>query len=51
MTVAPTSTPTAEPAIRALVERWGGRLEVDSAPGQGTRVRVLLPALPTLEPA
>jgi signal transduction histidine kinase len=31
---------------RALVEGWGGRLEVDSAEGLGTTVRITLPLAP-----
>jgi two-component system, NtrC family, nitrogen regulation sensor histidine kinase NtrY len=29
--------------VRRLVESWGGRIEVESGPGQGTRVTVQLP--------
>ena len=29
---------------RSIVEHHGGRLEIESQEGQGTRVRVLLPA-------
>ncbi len=29
---------------RGLVESWGGRLDVESEPGEGTTVKVLLPA-------
>ncbi len=29
---------------RGMVESWGGRLDVETAPGEGTSVRVLLPA-------
>jgi len=32
------------PLAQGLVELHGGRLEIESAPGAGTRVRVLLPA-------
>jgi signal transduction histidine kinase len=31
---------------RDWMQRWGGRLEVDSEPGQGTTVRMVLPLLP-----
>jgi putative PEP-CTERM system histidine kinase len=29
---------------RALIERWGGRLDIDSRPGHGTTVRISLPS-------
>lgn len=35
--------------VRRLVDRLNGRLEVDSAPQQGTRFTVLLPLLPTTQ--
>jgi two-component system sensor histidine kinase HydH len=31
------------PLVRRVVERLGGKVEVDSAPGQGTAVRLYLP--------
>jgi two-component system NtrC family sensor kinase len=34
-----------------IVESWGGRLEVESAPGRGTTVRLLLPAAPEIAAA
>lgn len=37
--------------VRPLVERAGGGLRVDSAPGNGTEVTMMLPLLATLEPA
>ncbi|MBM3269258.1 MAG: PAS domain S-box protein [Candidatus Sericytochromatia bacterium] len=36
---------------RKLVELHGGSISIFSAPGQGTRVTVLLPALPPVQPA
>ncbi|WLT32163.1 sensor histidine kinase [Geothrix sp. PMB-07] len=33
-------------SLKAMVEEGGGRLEVESAPGQGTRFRILVPRLP-----
>ena len=33
------------PSIKAMVEASGGRLEVSSEPGQGTRFRILMPRL------
>jgi signal transduction histidine kinase len=35
--------------VRARAERFGGRLEVDAAPGRGTEIRVAIPL--TSEPA
>jgi signal transduction histidine kinase len=32
------------PLVRRVLERLGGRVEVDSAPGRGTRVRLILRA-------
>lgn len=32
--------------VRALVDRHGGRIDIDSRPGEGTRVRVALPVDP-----
>jgi PAS domain S-box-containing protein len=32
--------------VYGIVQRWGGRIELDSAPGAGTRVRIALPRLP-----
>jgi signal transduction histidine kinase len=29
--------------VRSVVDRHGGQVEVDSAPGRGTRVSVVLP--------
>ncbi len=39
--------------VRRIVEGHGGRVELDSTPGQGTSVRLLLPVRPpgALEPA
>ena len=37
--------------MRYRIEAEGGRLQVDSAPGQGCHVRGLLPAGPAREPA
>lgn len=34
------------PNVRLLVERWGGRIEVWSVPGQGARFRASLPVAP-----
>ena len=31
------------PICQKILERYGGRLVVESQPGQGTKVRVLLP--------
>jgi signal transduction histidine kinase len=43
-----TGTGLGLPSCRAIVERAGGAIEVDSAPGRGTRVRIALPlVLPT----
>jgi PAS domain S-box-containing protein len=40
------------PLSKSLVERMGGRFEIESAPGRGTRVSALLPRAPaTLRPA
>ncbi|MBI1754496.1 MAG: hypothetical protein HY014_02525 [Acidobacteria bacterium] len=33
-------------SLKAMVEEGGGRLEVESAPGQGARFRILVPRLP-----
>jgi PAS domain S-box-containing protein len=38
------------PLAQGLVERHGGRLEIDSAPGRGTTVTVRLPAARVLPP-
>jgi signal transduction histidine kinase len=45
-TTKPNGTGLGMGIARAVVDRHGGRMTVDSAPGQGTRVRVQLPALP-----
>jgi signal transduction histidine kinase len=34
------------PLSKSLVERMGGRFEIESAPGKGTRVSALLPRAP-----
>ena len=31
--------------VRRIVERYGGRLEIDSEPGRGTEVRLFLMAV------
>jgi signal transduction histidine kinase len=36
--------------VGQLVERLGGTIAIDSTPGQGTRIRVRLPALPAVNP-
>jgi PAS domain S-box-containing protein len=36
--------------VRQLVERAGGTFHIDSAPGQGTRAQITLPATPPPEP-
>ncbi len=36
------------PIARSLVEGWGGQVQLESAPGQGTRVHVRLPRAPEL---
>ena len=33
------------PTVKKIIERHGGRLHVDSEPGRGTRVTLLLPAV------
>jgi signal transduction histidine kinase len=35
----------------AIIQAHGGVLDIDSVPGRGTRVRILLPAIPPPEPA
>ncbi|OIQ72494.1 signal transduction histidine-protein kinase BaeS [mine drainage metagenome] len=37
--------------VRSVAERSGARVELDTAPLGGLRVRVLFPALPTDHPA
>lgn len=40
------------PLVKALIEMHGGRLEIDSAPGRGTRATLVFPArTETVEPA
>jgi signal transduction histidine kinase len=34
------------PTVKTLVERHGGSIEMESAPGQGTRIGILLPSKP-----
>jgi signal transduction histidine kinase len=35
---------------KRIVETYGGEIQIDSAPGEGTTVRVALPAAPTPSP-
>src|SRR5262249_52379687 len=37
--------------VYGIVQRHGGRIEIESAPGQGTAMRIVLPALPESERA
>lgn len=39
------------PLVRALIELHGGSLGINSAPGEGTEVRLLMPAARVLSPA
>ena len=39
------------PSLKAMVEEGHGRLEVASAPGRGSRFRILIPILPGLAPS
>ena len=42
-TTKPSGTGLGMSIVRSAMERHGGQVEVDSAPGRGTRVRVVLP--------
>jgi hypothetical protein len=42
-TTKPSGTGLGMSIVRSVTDRHGGQVEVDSAPGRGTRVRVVLP--------
>jgi signal transduction histidine kinase len=37
--------------VYGIVQRWGGDIQVDSTPGEGTRFTITLPRLPESTPA
>jgi signal transduction histidine kinase len=49
-TTKPSGTGLGMSIVKKIVDLHGGEIEVDSAPGHGTRVRIALPAADRLEP-
>jgi signal transduction histidine kinase len=44
-TTKPTGTGLGMPIVKKLMDLHGGEIEIDSAPGRGTTVRLILPAV------